>query len=129
MTRNIFAPGNAVILCLVMLIAMPAFSDEGKTASKDTLFNGKQRAVAAFVHDEHNEKAGIEGCATCHHLYENGEQLTDESSEDMRCSDCHHVNKGYPTRPLIRAYHDLCKGCHLDNKVGPIMCGQCHPPG
>jgi hypothetical protein len=27
---------------------------------------------------------------------------------------------------LRRALHLNCKGCHLENKKGPIMCGQCH---
>jgi hypothetical protein len=27
----------------------------------------------------------------------------------------------------MKAYHDLCKGCHLEYKTGPVMCGECHP--
>jgi hypothetical protein len=45
----------------------------------------------------------------------------------LRCSDCHHRETGFPTRPLMKAYHDLCKSCHLENKAGPVTCGECHP--
>jgi hypothetical protein len=56
----------------------------------------------------------IEDCNECHHVYEDGEKLEDESSEDSSCSECHE-EKG-----------SGCKGCHHENKKGPIMCGQCH---
>jgi hypothetical protein len=31
----------------------------------------------------------IEDCNECHHVYEDGEKLEDESSEDSSCSECH----------------------------------------
>ena len=106
-------------------MATPIFSGEVK-GSIDHPFHDKQRPSAVFAHDEHNEKAEIEECRVCHHVYQYGQKVEDESSEDLKCSDCHHVQTGFPTRPLMKAYHDLCKGCHLDNKVGPITCGECH---
>jgi hypothetical protein len=118
--------GMAVMCC--MLALMPAYSQEDIIALADEAFGSKQRPPAVFAHEQHNEKAEIEDCSVCHHVYKDGEKVEDESSEDMGCSDCHHVKKGYPTRPLMKAYHNLCQGCHKEKK-GPVTCGECHPRG
>jgi len=126
--RRVFLASSAfIVLFFVMLKAIPSFSYEDHAMLRNSPFKDKKRAFALFSHDEHNEKAAIEECNVCHHLYQLGEKVEDESSEDMRCSDCHHVQRSYPTRPLMKAYHDLCKGCHLAKETGPIMCGECHP--
>jgi hypothetical protein len=26
----------------------------------------------------------------------------------------------------MKAYHLNCKGCHQEQKKGPVMCGECH---
>ena len=115
-------------MVILFIMAMNVFPGEQNTVFKSTPFKYRQRPMAFFTHDEHNEKADIAECHVCHHLYRNGVKVEDESSEEMGCSDCHPVNKGGPTRPLMKAYHGLCKGCHRNQKVGPIMCGECHPP-
>ena len=119
--------GMVVLAC--MLALMPVYSQEDMTSLKDDAFGEGQRPAAAFVHEDHNEKAEIEECNACHHVHKDGELVEDESSEDMGCSDCHNVKEGYPTRPLMKAYHDLCGGCHKEKGPGPITCGECHPRG
>ena len=104
----------------------PAYSQEDITVLKDSAFKNRQRPAAVFVHEEHNEKAEIEECNVCHHLYQDGKKVEDESSEDMNCSECHKVKSGSLTRPLMKGYHDLCKSCHRANKAGPVTCGECH---
>ena len=56
---------------------------------EDDGFQKRQRPPAVFKHDDHNETAEIEACNECHHIYEDGEKLEDESSEDQLCSECH----------------------------------------
>jgi predicted CXXCH cytochrome family protein len=119
--------GFAFTGCL--LAFFPAYAQEDITALADDAFANRQRPPAVFAHEEHNEKAQIDDCATCHHVYRNAEKVEGESSEDMGCADCHNVKAGYPTRPLMKAYHDLCQGCHKEKKSGPITCGECHPRG
>ena len=86
-----------------------------------------RRPPAVFQHDEHNEMAGIEECYVCHHVYdENGKLVEDESSEDQPCSDCHELVRSGNKPALMKAFHANCKGCHKENKKGPLMCGQCH---
>jgi predicted CXXCH cytochrome family protein len=119
--------GMVIAACL--LVFMPAYSQEDIVVLKDEAFGKKQRPPAVFAHDEHNEKAGIDDCSVCHHVYRDGVKVEYESSEDLRCSDCHNVEKGYQTRHLMKAYHDLCGGCHKEEKAGPITCGECHPRG
>ncbi len=119
--------GMAVLAC--MLTFMPAFSQDEITSLADEAFGVRERPAAVFKHVEHNEAAEIDDCFVCHHLYKDGKLLEDESSENMRCSECHNVKEGYPTRPLMKAYHDMCQGCHQERGAGPITCGECHPRG
>ena len=109
-----------------VILALPAFSQEDMEVIENDGFTKRQRPPVVFKHDEHNENAEIEECNECHHVYEGGERLEDESSEDQSCADCHSEN-GSDNRPrLIKAFHLNCKGCHLTAKKGPIMCGECH---
>ena len=111
---------------LVGILLIPAFSQEDMEVVDNGGFTKKQRPPAIFRHDEHNEKADIKDCSECHHIYEDGKKLEDESSEDQSCSDCHD-EKGAGKKPGLRkAFHTNCKGCHLAKKQGPIMCGKCH---
>ena len=112
---------------LTVLSFLPAFSQEEDMVVVDSEgFNKKQRPPAVFRHDEHNEMALIEECNECHHVYEDGERLEDETSEDSSCSECHEEKGSGNQLGLKKAFHTNCKGCHHENKKGPIMCGQCH---
>jgi len=94
----------------------------------NSAFDSPQRPGAVFDHDEHNFLAGLEDdCALCHHVYEDGILVENESSEDSLCSDCHGL-KASPDNPvaLREAFHDRCKTCHFEQKKGPVLCGECH---
>jgi hypothetical protein len=117
--------GIAVFVSMFSLVH--SYAQEDIVSLEDGAFKDGQRPAAVFRHDEHNETAEIEECNVCHHAYEGGNKLEDESSEGEPCSDCHHVEEDHPTRPLMKAYHDLCKACHRENKKGPVTCGECHP--
>ena len=99
---------TSVLVCIFLI---PAFSQED---------------MEVVDNDEHNEIAQIEDCSECHHVYENGEKLEDESSEDQSCAECHDEKRIGNTPGLKKAFHTNCKGCHLEQKKGPIMCGSCH---
>ncbi len=104
-----------------------ASSQEDMQAVDNGQFDHPQRPPAVFQHDTHNENAGIDDCNECHHLHDDqGRKLEGESSEDQQCSECHEPqDKG--VRPgLMKAYHLNCKGCHLQERKGPILCAQCH---
>ena len=110
----------------VGILLIPAFSQEDMEVIDNEGFTKKQRPPAVFRHDEHNEKAEIEDCSECHHIYEDGKKLEDESSEDQSCADCHDEQSDGKIPGLRKAFHTNCKGCHLAKKQGPVMCGQCH---
>jgi hypothetical protein len=121
---------NGILLLIVTLfggiLLVSAFAQEDMEVVDDLGFSSRRRPPAVFRHDEHNENAGIEDCNECHHVYEDGQKLEDESSEDQSCSDCHD-EKSVDNKPgLRRAFHLNCKGCHLERKQGPVMCGTCH---
>ena len=111
---------------LVGIIFLPAFSQEDMEVIDDGGFAIQQRPAVVFRHDNHNEMAEIEDCNECHHVYEDGKKVEDESSEDLSCSECHDENTSGRQPGLRRAFHLNCKGCHLENLKGPVMCGQCH---
>ncbi len=115
-----------MISALVCMFLIPAFSQEDMEVVDNEGFLKKQRPPVIFRHDEHNEIAQIEDCSECHHVYENGEKLEDESSEDQSCAECHDEKRIGNTPGLKKAFHTNCKGCHLEQKKGPIMCGSCH---
>jgi hypothetical protein len=114
-------------ICIIIFLCAFAYSQEDMTVIDNSVFKNPQRPAATFLHDAHNEKAGIDECNLCHHVYENGEFLEYESSEDMLCSDCHALNESDDDSPsLLKAFHTNCKGCHLKENKGPVMCGECH---
>ena len=123
MKRTIFL---LMVPLLVGILLIPAFSQEDMEVVDNDGFSKKQRPPAIFRHDAHNEIAQIEECNECHHVYENGEILEDESSEDQSCAECHDEKSDGNTPGLKKAFHTNCKGCHLEQKKGPIMCGSCH---
>ncbi len=115
----------AIIGLMIGCFVISGYSQEDITVVEDSAFEKLMRPQVTFLHDEHNEKAGIEECNICHHSYQNGKK-TDESSEGMECSECHTLkNSGNPI-PLAKYYHLQCKGCHQDKKAGPVACGECH---
>ncbi len=118
--------GCIIGVWVLVLMVTRGFSQEEMRHVDNAAFDRPVRAAAVFEHDIHNEAAGLDDCAQCHHLYEDGKLVEDESSEDQACAECH-ANDGSGGNPsLRRAYHLNCKGCHLDAKAGPIMCAQCH---
>lgn len=110
----------------IMQMGTVVYAQEDMTRIDNTVFQKPVRTPSVFPHDTHNEKADIEDCSTCHHIYINGELLEDESSEDQRCSDCHSLESTGESLPLRKAFHKNCKTCHRSRKSGPIMCGECH---
>ena len=119
-------------LFILAMFVTCAFILTGTHAQEDmividnTVFESPRRPPAVFKHDEHNELAGIEECNQCHHVYEDGTLLEDESSEDQRCADCHELTDSGQIPGLMLAFHTNCKSCHREKKKGPLMCGQCH---
>ena len=114
------------IVIISFLLVLPAFSQEDMEVVDGQGFSKQQRPAAVFRHDEHNELAELEDCNECHHVYEDGKKMEDESSEDLSCSECHEENSSGEQPGLRKAFHMNCKGCHFNNQKGPVMCGQCH---
>lgn len=123
---------RALIIVLAVLWSMGVLSLPGQAQDDMQFvdnegFEKPQRPPARFVHDAHNETAGIDDCAECHHLYdEDGKKMEGESSEDQSCSECHEPRDVGPKPKLRKAYHINCKGCHVSLQKGPIVCGDCH---
>lgn len=122
---------TAVMLFMFFAVVMtiPGYTQEDITTVSDDAFAEKMRPSVPFLHDEHNEAAEIEECSTCHHVFEEGKKVDDESSEDQACSECHQIKTGERSMSLVRVYHIRCKECHLRQKAGPVQCGECHKKG
>lgn len=118
--------GLLTALLPMMLFLVAAYSQEEMTTVDNSVFPKPERVASVFNHEAHNEAAEIYDCSECHHIYEDGIKLGDESSEDMACSECHEIGASDGQPSLMQAFHRNCKGCHLSEKRGPIMCGECH---
>ena len=104
---------NTLPLLIGIVLAFGvAWSQEDMTVVDNAAFDNPQRTPSLFAHEEHNETAGIEDCNVCHHVYEDGELVEDESSEDQSCADCHDQEGSDDQPSLIKAFHANCKGCH-----------------
>ena len=121
---------NKLFLLAIVLFSgiavISGYSQEEMTNIDNSVFAKPMRTPSEFRHDEHNQAAELEECNECHHIYEDGKKLEDESSEDSKCSDCHEKKDSGNRLGLRKAYHTNCKGCHLEKWKGPIMCGECH---
>ncbi|MBU1399143.1 MAG: cytochrome c family protein [Proteobacteria bacterium] len=115
---------NSIAVMVVAIVVVTAYSQENVKSVQDSAFKTKMRPGAVFLHDDHNGKAEIDDCGTCHHVYKDGVKIEDETSEDMECSECHRINGNTVT--LVAKYHLRCKGCHEEKKAGPVMCSDCH---
>ncbi len=120
-----------VIIVILMIAGGATIAQVEKTedikAVEDSVFRGNtRRPRVSFQHDAHNEAAAFEYNA-CHHVYdEAGRLLEGETSEDKECSECHAKKDDSQHLDLVAAYHNLCKGCHEEEKKGPVMCSECH---
>jgi len=115
-----------VMMALFSWAWVSSYSDEEKTRIDNEEFGNPKRVACVYDHDEHMEASELEECNVCHHLYEDGKKVEDETSEGESCAECHKVNSSEDTLPLRKAYHTRCKGCHMTEKAGPILCGECH---
>ncbi len=113
------------LFIVFLTLASPCFAESDDFLDTSVYTHPTQPAVR-FIHDSHNENAGIEECQRCHHLYEDGLLIKSESSDDTPCSDCHSPQLFHKEVTLTTAFHNRCKGCHLNEKKGPVMCGECH---
>ena len=126
MKKRTLTASIAITLVVLFLAVITASSQEYVKGVQDSGFKKLMRPTVPFAHDEHNEKAQIEECSTCHHVYEDGKLLEGESSQDSECSECHQSAGDRYALSLVKAYHGRCKGCHDEKQAGPIMCADCH---
>lgn len=124
MQRNVLVIPAAILVLGFVFVS--SYAQEEMTVIDNSVFDNPVRPPATFQHDDHNTRADIEDCMECHHVYEDGVLQEYESSEEQLCSDCHGFETSEDTLPLMKAFHKSCKGCHIDKKIGPIMCGECH---
>jgi hypothetical protein len=120
----------AAMLCWLLLPLawmLTAEAQDEVRIVEDSAFETRLRPPVPFLHDAHNDKAGIEECSVCHHVYEGGRRLEDESSEDRECSECHGAPGRSGRLQLATVYHQRCKGCHEQSSAGPVQCSECHP--
>lgn len=125
--RHVLAALALAVLAAVALVAAPAaWSQDDIVELKAEAFGTHLRPAAVFNHDAHNEKAELDDCARCHHVYEDGKLVEGQDSVGTACAECHTL-KRVGTQPGLReAYHRQCKECHAERAAGPMACGECH---
>jgi len=96
-------------------------------------FGHRRRPPVNFLYELHDMHMECCECLACHHRYENGINVLDESelhenNRDIYCHTCHHSKA---ETGLREAFHGQCIGCHekqndRDGSSLPILCGECH---
>jgi len=122
-------PCAAALLAALWLL--PVQAQEYMTAPKDSAaFEPKELSVP-FKHNEHNKKAKITKCATCHHPLPGVRPVKGKKAAagmERRCSDCHHERPAPTDRAasLMVVSHKVCQDCHKARNKGPMACSGCH---
>jgi len=120
------------VAALLILASSPLRAQPDKIVLDNSKVLGKRtRPAVTFPHNRHAE-AGL-SCKDCHHIYENGKNVLDESkleegNQGIRCSGCHSSKLRLN---LEEAFHKQCMGCHTkylkeNKKQVPRYCGECH---
>ena len=126
MTKKTIIWATLIILAAIWP-SQGALGDDQDSVFNLDAFPSRERPVAVFDHDAHLEYPNIQECYVCHHLYEDGKLVEEESSDDMYCIDCHALDESQDGAPrLLMAYHKRCQGCHEQESKGPLTCGECH---
>jgi len=114
------------LIVFILGFGQQAFSQEDMKVLAPEAFGKLTRPAAVFMHDQHNEKAALDDCVTCHHGGSDGKQDKSVSTEGTACADCHEIKAPKGRTDLNHAYHKQCISCHEAKGKGPVACGQCH---
>lgn len=134
MHRRLPALKHAILtLCLCSFWLAPVLAQETPQAPMDLQLPESQGMTVPFNHNEHNKKAKITKCVTCHHalpgMTRPGKKGAPQKNlTERKCSDCHRAR---PTAndlapSLMLASHKQCQDCHMAKKRGPVECSGCH---
>jgi len=120
------APCAALLLAALWMLPVQA-QDYSTAPGAPAAMDPKPLAVP-FMHNEHNKKAKITKCASCHHPLPGVKLPKGKKAVERRCSDCHHQRPTPTDRAasLMVVSHKLCQNCHKAKKKGPVACSGCH---
>ena len=89
----------------------------------------RKEASVTFTHLYHQREYKI-ACTTCHHRYENGENVWQPGDQVQKCQECHKPTDQNGVVKLKTAFHRQCLSCHdtlaQSGKPAPVKCDQCH---
>jgi len=121
------APCAALLLAALWLNPVLAQDTMPGMEQPQTFAEPKGLAVP-FKHDEHNKKAKLTKCATCHHPMPGAKRGKNVKGMERRCSDCHRQRPAPTDRAasLMVVSHRVCQDCHKAKGKGPVACSGCH---
>lgn len=110
---------------LSMCTAVIAQDDVMTLSSK--AFGKPGRPSVVFRHGAHSQTFD---CTACHHVFQNGQNVWDQTSPTA-CAECHKPQSKDGSLTLRPSFHKLCMDCHKKvlsqgKQSGPVMCGHCH---
>lgn len=122
------ATSSCAALLVAALWLLPALAQDSISAITPPAFSESTEKKVPFLHNDHNKKAKIAKCATCHHPLPGAKQSKQAVAAERRCSDCHSMRPGAEDNApaLMMAYHKLCQDCHRAKAQGPVQCAGCH---
>ncbi len=138
---------TALFFLLVGILIASDKPDAPDTITMDSKVYPKHtKKLVTWSHKTHADNKDI-GCADCHHVYKEGENVWKEGDPVQKCEECHSEPKkpkGDKTKmskaEKIKKYHNSaihanCKGCHKrmidkESEMGKTLlkgCKGCHP--
>ena len=138
-------PTVLLTVLLLLMVGSLSATDVPDTVTMDSkVYTVDTRAPVTFSHKGHSEHKDI-GCADCHHVYEDGNNVWKEGDEVQKCEACHQntekTPQGMKKADKIKEYHKdalhaNCKNCHKkmidrESELGLKLkkCTGCHTKG
>lgn len=108
---------TAIVIALLTTVNISIATETSTVSKDDTIVTTPTEVkytpkygTVTFNHTKHQSRAD---CVSCHH-----------TGTNTQCKSCHGVEENTPTAK--KAFHNQCKGCHKERKLGPKSCKECH---
>ncbi len=131
-----------LLFCLATFVGA-GYDVEDVLKIRSSLWPSPTRGAVEFTHEQHARDYDI-SCNTCHHVFENQDNVWQEGDPVDKCQKCHYEptitgERGLPPDQqklnLKLAFHSLCQDCHRARNrdditsQAPITCRECHSGG
>ena len=138
MKKHWFWTLGAALIGVVFVFSLVGATDVPDNIElKSSVYKKHRKPIVTLSHKKHAEEYKV-ACTDCHHVFKDGKNVWKEGDPVQKCEECHSKAKASPDERKSMskeermkvfhydAIHENCKGCHKEQKKGPISCKDCH---